>query len=192
MKPGSRRLDSMSQWAQFHFLLFAAKTISSTTPTWCPSPCLSWVCYTNRKVTSTWPSLWYRTPSRFGDFMINVNTTFPKSHFPNGCDFGCDFFSWFQGKLQRLQHGVPTALPHPCSAQQHGLLFSQTPSFTHTCLNRHHGFMRKKKNPMVGNFFSLVPLPYIYLKSIWAESPSITVFCLYFTEESYKVNIKIN
>lgn len=84
MKPGSRRLKSVSQWVNFHFLLFAVKTISSTTRTWCPSPCLSWACYTNRKVTSTWPSLWYRMPSRFGGFIINIKTNFPNLRLPNG------------------------------------------------------------------------------------------------------------
>lgn len=158
MKPGSRRLNSGSQWADFRFLLFAVKTISSTTPTWCPSPCLSWACYTNRKVTTTWPSLWYRTPSRFGGFIINIKQIFQTDISQT---VPCDCFSWFQGKLQRLQHGVPAALPHPCSAQQHGLLFSQTPSFSHTCLKRHHGF--EGKTPMVVNYLSVVPLLEIYL-----------------------------
>lgn len=42
--------------------------------------------------------------------------------------------SYLQDELQRLQYGVEATFPHPRSTQHHGLVCSQTPSFTHTGL----------------------------------------------------------
>lgn len=143
MKLGSRRRNSVSQCTNFHLFLFSLQW--KRYQAWYLPGALHHVWAGPVTQTERWHQHGHHcdTERQVGLGVLELTS---KQIFQTYISqmVQCACFSWFQGKLQRLQHGVPTALPHPCSTQQHGLLFSQTPSFSHTCLKRHHGFMREK------------------------------------------------